>query len=289
MKLFVWRKEQVLAVLCGTVLLMGVAAAALGRWLQPRDEEAVAAFAQDDFVAEVPEVSPAPVVDTAFHVEVIHTTKAPAEEAKRILIYHTHTWEAFEQVSEAPYKETEKWRSKDNQANMVAVGNALAASLEALGFIVVHDETAFEPPDLSSSYKRSLVMLEERTARGETYDLYIDLHRDAIASSSTIKRTVSISGVDVARFMVLVGKGEDYAAKPDWQKNYAIAQTLTDALNAQAENLCRDIKVKTGRFNQHIAPCCVLIECGNNYNTLEQVMAGVPYLAEAIRKTLAKQ
>ena len=35
---------------------------------------------------------------------------------------------------------------------------------------------------------------------------YIDLHRDAISSTSTIRRTVNIGGEDAARFMVLVGK-----------------------------------------------------------------------------------
>ena len=131
-------------------------------------------------------------------------------------------------------------------------------------------------------------MLEERTGAGEEYDLYIDLHRDAVASSSTIRRTVNIGGEDCARFMMLIGKGEGYDEKPDWRANYAIAESLTDSLNAQAEGLCRDICVKTGRFNQHIAPRCVLIECGTNDNTLEQVIAAVPYLAEAIRETLMK-
>ena len=129
-------------------------------------------------------------------------------------------------------------------------------------------------------------MLEERLSRGETYDLYIDLHRDAIASASTIRRTVTLGGEETARFMVLVGKGEGYAQKPDWQSNYALAERITRSLNAQADGLSRDIKVKTGRFNQHIAPRCVLIECGNNYNTLEQVLNGIPYLAQAIADAL---
>ena len=184
--------------------------------------------------------------------------------------------------------ETEKWRSKDANVNMIAVGNALTAALEALGCQVVHDETAFEPPDLSTAYQRSLEMLESRQANGETYDLYIDLHRDAVASASTIKRTVNVAGEEIARFMVLVGKGQGYDVKPDWQANYAVAEKITASLNGQVEGICRDIKVKTGRFNQHIAPCCVLIECGLNFNTLEQVLAGIPYLAQAIGETLAQ-
>ena len=217
-------------------------------------------------------------------VEVIRDTPQPDYSGKRILIYHTHTWEAYQQTKDSSYVETEKWRTKDASCNVVAVGRALTASLRALGFAVVHDDTAFEPPNLDDAYERSLSMLEARADAGETYDLYIDLHRDAIASTSTIKRTVKINGEESARFMVLVGKGTTggYTLKPDWQANYAIAERITSSLNGQCEGLARDVKVKTGRFNQHIAPCCVLIECGVNTNTLEQVLCGVPYLSQAI-------
>lgn len=234
---------------------------------------------------------PTPEPDRSFHIQVIRQTPEPQTPQKRVLIYHTHTYEAYCQVPEAPYVETEKWRTRDEKANVVAVGSALAASLTSLGFDVVHDATAFEPPELSSSYERSLDMLEARQNNGETYDLYIDLHRDAIATNSTLKRTVSIGGTDVARFMVLVGKGTGtgYDVKPDWEANYAIAQRITESLNRQHEELCREVKLKSGRFNQHIAPNAVLIECGNNYNTLEQVLGGVPYLAQAIADALNQQ
>ena len=286
-RFYVWKRGQALAVLLGAALLLVLAAVMLTLLLLPDAapaQEATAVFAELSYTVE----TPSPVVDTSLRVEVIRSTEEPPLTGKRVLIYHTHTWEAFEQVEGNRYEETEKWRSKDASVNMVAVGDALTAALEALGCTVVHDETAFEPPDLSTAYQRSLAMLEERLAAGEGYDLYIDLHRDAVASASTIKRTVNVAGEEIARFMVLVGKGQGYDVKPDWQANYAIAEQLTQSMNRQVEGLCRDVKVKTGRFNQHIAPCCVLIECGLNYNTLEQVLAGVPYLAQAISETLAQ-
>lgn len=239
----------------------------------------------------VPSVTPALTADAAFRVEVIRTTQEPHPWAgKRVLIYHSHTWEAYEQDPDAPYKETERWRTKDERFNMLAVGDALAAHLRALGIIVVHDRTAFEPPDLDGAYGRSLVMLQGRQAAGEHFDLYIDLHRDALSSQSTIRRTVTIGGEESARFMVLVGKGTTggYAEKPDWEANLVIAHRITDSLNRQVPGLARDVKIKTGRFNQHIAPCCVLIECGVNTNTLPQVLCGMPYLAQAIAEALAE-
>lgn len=236
----------------------------------------------------VPEVTPPPGRELV--VEVIRETPVPSE-GFRVLIYHTHTYEAYAQVPDAPYEETEKWRTSDSASNVVAVGAALANALRALGCEVVHDQTAFEPPDLDTAYQRSLAMLERRAAAGETYDLYLDVHRDAISAKSTLKRTVVIGGENVARFMALIGQGTGagFSVKPDWQANFALAECITDSLNGQCESLARDVKIKTGRFNQHIAPHCVLLECGNNENTLEEVLAGVPYLAQAIVDTLCVQ
>ncbi|MBR2718251.1 MAG: stage II sporulation protein P [Clostridia bacterium] len=278
------RKGQAVSVLLGLMVIASVGLywmAGLAQALVLRQSVGTA-FAEDEISITTEEA-----VDTTLRVEVVRNSAPPPMQGKRVLIYHTHTWEAFEQVEEK-YVETEKWRSKDTRYNMVAVGNALTAALEALGCEVVHDETAFEPPNLSTAYQRSLEMLERRQEAGERYDLYIDLHRDAVASASTIKRTVNVAGEEIARFMVLVGKGQGYEVKPDWQANYAVAEKLTESLNAQVEGICRDIKVKTGRFNQHIAPCCVLIECGLNYNTLEQVLAGIPYLAQAVCDTITE-
>lgn len=255
-------------------------------------QDAVPAFAENASAFTVESVSPPLQAEIAFTVEVVRQQAIVQAEPKRILIYHTHTWEAYTQSAEKQYKETEKWRTKDNAHNVTTVGEALTHALEAMGYVVVHDDTAFEPPDLSTAYARSLTMLEKRAADGELYDLYIDLHRDAYDSPNAIRRTVNIGGTEVARFMVLVGKGTGqtgagYEIKPEWEKNYAIAERITNALNVQADQLARSICVKSGRFNQHIAPCCVLIECGSNHNTLQQVLDGVPYLAKAIDAALA--
>lgn len=227
--------------------------------------------------------------DTGFSIKVIgRETDAPS---MRVLIYHTHTYEAYAQEPTSPYKETEKWRTADEKYNMVRVGEELAALLRGLGMEVVHDTTAFEPPDLSGSYARSLQMLEERRAAGESYDLYIDLHRDAYAASQTGSNTVQVGEQKLARLMVLIGKGEGqtgqgFEEKPNWPENLKLAQAVTDSLNAQAPGLCRDVRVKNGRFNQHISTGCILIEAGNNYNTLQEVLCAMPYLADALLEAL---
>ena len=279
-----------LAVLLAAAIL-GVCAG--GRWEDRPVEAVVAAWAQQGgTVAEnlfaqtpVPEATP----EAQFTIRLLRSeTENPR---KRVLIYHTHTYEAYEQTPDDPYQETEKWRTADNAHNVVRVGEELAALLRGLGIEVVHDVTAFEPPNLSSAYTRSLEMLQGRQAAGERYDLYIDLHRDAYAESQTGPNTVSVGGVEAAKLMVLIGKGEGQTSegfdqRPDWEANLAIAQTMTDCLNAQADGLCRDVCLKSGRFNQHVAVGCVLVEAGNNRNTLEEVLAAMPYLADAVLEAL---
>ncbi|MBE5793307.1 MAG: hypothetical protein E7323_01330 [Clostridiales bacterium] len=248
---------------------------------QPAASPAVGADTQQAETDLAPDAS-------AFSIVPLGTGWMP--ETGKILIYHTHTYEAYE-PNQQPYQETERWRTADAEYNMVRVGEELAQLLRGLGYAVEHDITAFEPPDLGSAYTRSLAMLEARAEAGESYDLYIDLHRDAFVEGQSGANTVTIGGVETARLMLLIGKGEGYTdagydQKPDWETNLAFAQTITDALNQQTPNLCKEVRLKSGRFNQHVAKNCVLIEVGNNRNTLQQALAAMPYLADAIHAAL---
>ncbi|MDR3050167.1 MAG: stage II sporulation protein P [Oscillospiraceae bacterium] len=219
-------------------------------------------------------------------IEVVRRTPNPIGP-KRVLIYHTHTWEAYEPTLAQPYQATEKWRTRDAAHNIVRVGDELTQALIALGMEVVHDTTAHEPPVLATAYTRSLATLEGYRARGETFDYYIDLHRDAYTQSMARTNTVTVDGVELARISVLIGKGTGqtgagFEQKPNWQVNIQLAQRITDALNGYIPDLARPVITKTGRFNQHISENAVLIEVGNNKNTLEQALAAMPYLARAI-------
>ena len=237
----------------------------------------------------VPSVPPTPQPGE-FRIEVV---RGPgllgAGGGKRILIYHTHTYEAYESTPENTYEPTQQWRTKDNQHNVVRVGDELTRLLTAAGYDVVHDTTAYAPPVLDTSYTRSLKMLEDSVSRGEKYNLYIDLHRDAYSSSMANQNTVQVGDLKIARIMMLIGRGmgQSYEIRPEWEKNLVIAQAVTDSLNEQIPDLCRPVRLKTGRFNQHIAPCCILVEVGNNKNTLEEALASIPYLADAIGAALS--
>ena len=61
---------------------------------------------------------------------------------------------------------------------------------------------------------------------------------------------------------------------------------MTETINARCPGLCRAPSIKTGRYNQHISTGAVLAEVGNNRNTLEEALAALPALAEAIAAAL---
>ena len=218
--------------------------------------------------------------DTAFQWEVI-SVSAAEHRPKSVYIYHTHTYEAYEMDDENKYTPTETWRTADHSFNMVRVGHELAQKLRNAGILVHHDTTDYEPPRLSTAYSRSLEGL--KAAAEEGYDLYIDLHRDSYSKGNGAN-TVILDGKNTARLLILIGKGTGSALdeKPDWESNEKAARMISDFLNENLDGLCRGVALKSGRYNQQAATPSMLIEVGNNKNTLPEALAAMEPLAQAI-------
>ena len=212
-----------------------------------------------------------------------------------ILIYHTHTTEAYRQVEGREYVETTQWRTEDPLNSVVAVGDLLAAELsERYGFSVLHDKTNHEPPKLNSSYSRSLETMEAYHEKYENLEVFIDIHRDACSLEAGKNDVVVVDGKRCARIMFVVGTGEGktgagFSVRPNWKENFKLASAITNELNKIDENFTRPIRMKTGRYNQHVSDSCMLIEVGHNANSLEEAKNSVYYLAQAISKVLKQE
>ena len=243
----------------------------------------------ETFAAEQPEAEAArPFEVTARYTRIV-SLRCLRSEQPTILIYHTHTTEAYTQTEQNRYTESGEWRTTDNTKNVVAVGEALKEILERdYGFLVIHDTTDHEPPKLATAYERSLVTMQTYHERYPSIVLFLDLHRDAYTAESAPTDYLTVDGTETARLMFVVGKGEKYAEKPYFEADYALAQRISQHLNSIAEKLARPVRVKTGRYNQHVAPNCLLVEVGHNANTLEQAIASMPYLAESIAYAFAQ-
>ena len=208
----------------------------------------------------------------------------------KILIYHTHTNEAYFPTEQMSYRQSGAWRTGDQTRSVVAVGERLKEVLERdYGFCVLHDVTDHEPPKLSSAYERSEQTMRAYAAQYPSIEVFIDLHRDACGSEPTApKDFVTVNGEELARIMFVVGRGEQYADKPFYDTNRRFAERVTAYLQEIDPKLARQIREKPGRYNQNLSPYCLLIEVGHNGNTLEQALASVPYLAEGIAYAAAE-
>lgn len=223
---------------------------------------------------------------------IVEVSKAAAKPTVKprprgtILIYHTHTNEAYRKVPGDEYRETEAWRTDDQSHSVVRVGEILSELLADRGFDVTHDATNHEPPDLGTAYERSLKTLE---GYPEMFDLYIDLHRDAYTPAVYKTLSVVAGGTEAAQIMLLVGNGKGFDDDPTYsRRNLRFAKKLTGRLNQISPGICLDVLVKNGRYNQHVG-LSILVEAGHNRNTLMQAVASMPCLADAISAVFAER
>jgi stage II sporulation protein P len=209
-------------------------------------------------------------------------------QGPQVLIYHTHTEEAYKKQEDQDYVELANTRTTDQKYSVVRVGEELAQQLTLrYGVPVIHDTTDHEPPELGTAYVRSCKTVESYLEKYDELKILIDIHRDAYNSRSWEPLTVTIDGQEVSRIMIIIGTGEGstgagYKEKPDWEKNYLVAQRLADELNQIHPGLALPVNVKTGRYNQHLSTGAVLIEMGTDENTLDQAVRSARYLARAL-------
>ncbi|HWQ59248.1 MAG TPA: stage II sporulation protein P [Clostridia bacterium] len=233
-------------------------------------------------------------VDIGFLMELIGTEepKSPNMDLSgsepKVLIYHTHTKESYFPTDQYDYEPGDDWRCQDDAMNVVAVGERLAEDLRNVyGIEVIHDTTDHEPPKLATAYARSLETMLYYKEKYPSVTLFIDLHRDSYGNPVIPSDYIVIDGHEVARIMFVVGTGKGatgtgFDEMPDFASNYALAKRLTEYLLRIDDGLARNIRVKAGRYNQHVSSTCLLAEVGHNGNTLEQALSAADYLAAAI-------
>lgn len=234
-----------------------------------------------DISANMPQLTAAPTQEPqhasaiSYSISGVDMLELGGNEPK-ILIYHTHTTEA--------YVDAEGWRTNDDENNVVAVGERLKECLEQnYGFNVIHDTTQHEYPKLSTSYDRSVLTIQSYLDKYPSIELVIDLHRDSYnVTDEPTTDYADVYDAQAARIMFVVGRGTNYEDKPDFDKNYAFAELILEKLETIRPRLVRPIRVKDGRYNQHLCNYSLLVEVGHNANTLEQAINSMPYLAEAI-------
>lgn len=194
----------------------------------------------------------------------------------RILIYHTHTTEAFKPAKNDSFYE---------QYNIVGVGDVLKKELEKnYNVEVIHDKTIHNTSYLES-YKRSGETLEKYLSEIDDFDLILDLHRDSLDNKDLV--TTNIDGENVAKIMFVVAKNN-----PNYLENEELAMELTDLANELYPGFARSIfyyERGSNAFNQTKSSDLALVEMGAQLNTVEEAINSAKLLATVIGEYLIQE
>ena len=206
-----------------------------------------------------------------------------------VLIVHTHTSEAYTMEAGWEYEGDTTARTQDPDYSVVRVGRVLAETLEAHGIEVIHDESFNDYPSYSGAYNRTLEKIEAWVAEYPTIQMVIDVHRDAAANAdgTPVRHAVTLDGVETAQLMLVMGTDEGGLSHPNWRDNLSWALKLQAVLERMYPGLCRDLDLRTERFNQHVTAGSMLIEVGSSGNTLREALAAAEDLGEGLAALIA--
>ena len=201
-------------------------------------------------------------------------------ESPQILIYHTHSQEAFADSV-----------AGDEATSIVGVGEYLASLLrERYGYHVLHHTQCYDQ-ERDYAYSNSLPEIEKLLAENPSIEVVIDLHRDEMPADKRL--VVDLQGRPTAQFMFFNGlsrskKGEiEYLENPYLADNLAFSFQMQAACNEYYPGLARRIYLKAYRYNMHLCPKTLLIELGAQNNTVEEAMNACDPLAHVLHLVLS--
>ncbi len=181
------------------------------------------------------------------------------------------------------YTATGNFRTTDLNYSVARVGTELTNFLKNKGFNVIHNVTYHDYPAYSGSYSRSLETIQELLV-GEDTQIVIDLHRDAVGSSSDYAPTVKIADQYVAQMMFVIGTDGGGLEHPNWNQNLKIAIKIQEKANEMYPGLFRPIILRNSRYNQHLTTASSIIEVGATGNTMEQCIASMQCLSNILEE-----
>ena len=185
-----------------------------------------------------------------------------------VIIYHTHSSESY-----MPYTESNYHRAEE-EGTVRDVGDVLEAELKKKGINVIHDKTVHDRPSYNESYSRSLSTIQTLVKKYPTAVYIIDLHRDAAAASATEGKYIEIDGKRVAKFSMVVGK-----ANENYVELYDFAKKVSSTAESMYDGFGGAIIEKNYNYNEFVSNKALLLEVGNNKNTIEEARACGKYFA----------
>lgn len=215
-------------------------------------------------------------------MKINQNTKGP-----KILIYHTHSQEAF--------KDSKKGKSSDTIMGMGAYLSEILNNKYQIE--TLHHEGVYDlidgQLDRSKAYQLAEPDIQKILKDNPSIEVVIDLHRDGVKESTHL--VTEINGKQTAQIMFFNGMSRTRAnGNIEYLKNPYIEDNLAFSLQMQLEAMgkypgfTRRIYLKSYRYNMHLKPKTLLIEAGAQTNTVAEMRRAMEYLAEILDSVLTE-
>ncbi|MSA03785.1 stage II sporulation protein P [Lactonifactor sp. BIOML-A3] len=203
----------------------------------------------------------------------------------QILIYHSHSQEDF--ADSVP---------GDTSTTVVGVGEYLTDLLsQKYDYNVIHVTDVFDMVDgkldRNKAYNYAGDKIQQVLEENPSIEVVIDLHRDGIAEGK--KLVTDVNGKPTAQIMFFNGlsrttKNGDIPSLPNpyIQDNLALSLQLSLEAKKYYPDFTRCIYLKGYRYNLHMRPKSLLVECGAQTNTVAEVKNAMEPLADILNKVL---
>lgn len=199
----------------------------------------------------------------------------------QILIYHTHSQEAFIDSREGVTEDS-----------VVGVGDILAKILkEKYGYNVIHDRSVYDLVDGNLDRNRAYNFARESISKildeNPSIEVIIDLHRDGAE-----KRSTYINGQETAQIMLLNGLSKNQGGSitrlynPNLQDNLAFSLQLHLKSLEMYPGLFYKNYLQAYRYNLDLRPKSLLVELGTHKNTLKSAKNAMEPFAEILDAVL---
>ena len=209
------------------------------------------------------------------------------QNVPQILIYHSHSQEAFADSREGMEEDT-----------ILGVGDYLTEILtEQYKYQVLHVREAFDMKsgelDRSKAYDYAREYLEPVLAENENIQVVIDLHRDGVPEDR--KLVTEINGKPTAQILFYNGLSYTnqsgslgYLPNPYIQDNLAFSFQLEYEAAEYYPDFYRGIYLAGYRYNLHMRPRSILLEAGAQTNTVQEVKNAMEPFADILNRVLEK-
>ena len=214
-----------------------------------------------------------------------------AQDGPTVLIVHTHASEAFTQSAGLEYSETETRRTQNPDYSVVRIGAVITEILQEQGISVIHDTSINDYPTYSGSYNRTLTKIEQWQLKYPSIEMVLDIHRDGATDTAgnLVAHNITHDGENMAQVMFVVGTDEGGLTHPTWKENLSLALQLQALLTRSIPDICRDLNLRTERFNQHATTGSLILEFGSAGNTLPEVLRTAEFFAHQLGDYILSQ